>query len=144
MNHKISHLKGLQRTTPEESGAQTCIECTRIMCLPPTTFLFMWLRNKIRFAIVVDTHKTTWFLVRNEHKISHLKRIAEDNTRQVGEQTSTQRTRILCVPPSTVISLWLWNEIYFTAVEGTKTTTWFLIRNEHKTSHLKGLQTTPD
>ena len=23
MNHKISHLKGLQRTTPDESGAQT-------------------------------------------------------------------------------------------------------------------------
>ena len=41
----------------------------RTLCLPPTTLLFMWLRNEIRFAGVVGTQKTTGFLIRNEYKI---------------------------------------------------------------------------
>ena len=50
--HNISFewLEGLQKTTPAESGAQTFTWCTRTLCLPPTTFLFLWLRNKIHLA----------------------------------------------------------------------------------------------
>ena len=58
MNHKISHLKGLQYTTTYGSGALASAQSTRTLFLPPTTFLFMWLRNKICFAVVVGT-KTT-------------------------------------------------------------------------------------
>ena len=48
------------------------------------------------------------------------------------------------MPSATFLFLWLRNEIHFAVVEGTKITT-FSIRNEHKISHLKGMQrTTPD
>jgi hypothetical protein len=72
MNHKISHLKWLQRTTPNKLGEKTSTQCTRTFCVPPTTFLFLWLRNKIHYAFMAGTQKTT-FLVRNEHNIFHLK-----------------------------------------------------------------------
>ena len=52
--------RGLQRTTPNRLGAQTSTLCIRILWLPPTTFLFLWLRNKIHFAVVVGTKTTRW------------------------------------------------------------------------------------
>ena len=57
MNHKISHLKGFHKTTPNRPGALTSTWYTWIVCLPPTTFPFLWLRNKIHFAFVADTEK---------------------------------------------------------------------------------------
>ena len=33
MNNKMSHLKGLQRTTPDGSGALASTKCTRILCV---------------------------------------------------------------------------------------------------------------
>ena len=71
MNHKISNLKGLQMTAPNRLGAQTSTQCTRTLCLPPISFLFIWLQNKIRFANMVGT-KITSFLIKMNHKISHL------------------------------------------------------------------------
>ena len=37
MNHTISHLKGLQTTIPDRSGAQTSTYCTNTYCFPLTT-----------------------------------------------------------------------------------------------------------
>ena len=147
MNHKISHLKALQRTTP--SG----LEYTRTLCQPPTSFLFIWLQKKNCFANVVGTQITRFVLIKTNHKISHLKglqrtvsnihivyqnivcpsyyfyllmvveinalrcygmhtnkhdfgseimnnMVTDDYNRWVGAQTSTQCTRTLCFPPT--------------------------------------------
>ena len=45
ISNKISHLKGLQRTTPVGSGAIASTKCIRTLCLSPTTFLLLWLQN---------------------------------------------------------------------------------------------------
>ena len=80
MNHKISHLKGFQGTIPDESGAQTSIQCTRTLCLPPTTFLFMWSWNKICFVVVVGTQKN---MISGKKWTQNIlfERIADNNTR---------------------------------------------------------------
>ncbi|OEU06405.1 hypothetical protein FRACYDRAFT_254739 [Fragilariopsis cylindrus CCMP1102] len=39
------------RTTPDESGALTSTCCTRTLCNPPTTFLFLRLKRKLDFAV---------------------------------------------------------------------------------------------
>ena len=57
MNNKMSHLKGLQRTTPNGLGALASTKCTRTLCLPPITFLFLWLLNDIHFFVVEGTQK---------------------------------------------------------------------------------------
>ena len=75
----MSHLKGLQWITPDEQGA-------RALCVPPITILLVWLRNKIHFAGVVDTHKTTGFLIRNEYKVSHLKGLQTTTPDESGAQ----------------------------------------------------------
>ena len=49
MNNKISHLKWLQRTTPDG---------TRTLSVPPTTVLFMWFQNAIHFAVMEGTQTT--------------------------------------------------------------------------------------
>ena len=143
MNHKISQIKGLHRTKLDESGEQTSKSCTRTLCLPPTTFLFLWLQNEIHFAVVEGT-KITRFLIRNEHEISHLKGLQSTTPDGLGVLASKRSSRTLCLPPTTLLFMWFQNEIHFNVVEGTKITS-FLIRNEQKISHLKGLQsTTPD
>ena len=38
MNHKKSHLKGLQTTIPDGLGSLAFTQCTRTLCLPPTNF----------------------------------------------------------------------------------------------------------
>jgi hypothetical protein len=83
MNNKISHFEGLQRTTPDESGAQTSTYCTRTFCLPPTTFLFLWLWNEIHFA-GVKRHKNNvnnMIFDQNEQQNISFERVAENNTR---------------------------------------------------------------
>ena len=41
MNNKIFHMKWLQKTKPDGLGALTFLQCTRTLCLPPTTYLFL-------------------------------------------------------------------------------------------------------
>ena len=57
--------------------------CTRTLCLPPTTFLFLWLRNKTCFANVVGT-QIARFSIRNEPQNISFERDAKDNTKWVG------------------------------------------------------------
>ena len=65
-------MKGLQRiTTLDRLGAQSSTKCTRTLCVPPTTFLFLWLRNKIRFAVDARTEQPNF----------SFERVAEDSTR---------------------------------------------------------------
>ena len=60
MNHKISYLKGMQRTTPNWLGA-------------------MWLRNEIRFAVVVGT-QISRFSIKMNNKTSYLKVLQRTTT----------------------------------------------------------------
>ena len=136
MNHKMSHLKGLQRTTPDESGALTSTQCTRTLYVPPTTSLFLWLRNYIHFTFMSYDRHTTRFLIRMNHKISHLKGLQKTTPDELGAQTSIQCTRLLCVSPTTFLFLWLRNYIHFTFMAGTQIIiTRFLIKMNHKISH---------
>ena len=121
MNHKISYLKGMQRTTPNGLGALAFTQCTRTLCTPPATFLFMWLRNEIRFAVVVGT-QISRFSIKMNHKISHMKGFHMSAKAGSGAKTFTQCTETLCLPPTTFISLWLWNKIHYTVMAGTQTT----------------------
>ena len=82
----------------------------------------MWLWNDIHFAGVEGTETTTCFLVRNEHKISHLKGLQRTTLDGSGAQTSTYCTRTLCLPSTSFLLLLLGNDIHFAGVEGTKTT----------------------
>ena len=59
--YKISYLKGLQRTTGAGPGALASELCIITLRLPPNTFLFLWLQNKIHFANVVGTQKQQAF-----------------------------------------------------------------------------------
>ena len=115
MNHKKSHLKGLQRTTPDGSGALASIQYTITLCLPSTHFLLLWLRNTIHFAFMAGT-KITRFLIKMNHKISHLKGLQRTTPDGQGALTSTQCTRILCLLPTTFLFVWLRNKIHFALV----------------------------
>ena len=79
-NNNISHLKGLQRTTPDGPGAVTSKYCTRVSCLSPALFLFLWLSsatlsNEIlcgsflieNLIIFVPAIKAKWILVLCNH-----------------------------------------------------------------------------
>ena len=68
--NKISHLKVLQRTTPSGLDALAFLYYTRT--LPPTTFLFMWLLNKLQSAVVEGTQSTR-FMIKMNNNISHFK-----------------------------------------------------------------------
>ena len=141
-HNKISHLKVLQRTTPDSLGALAFAQCTRTLCLPPTNFLFMWLQNKICFANVVGT-QIMRFLIKMNHKISYLKGLQRTAPNRLGAQISTQCTRTLCQPPISFLMLWLQNKICFANVVGTQITR-FSIKMNHKKSHLEGSHwTTP-
>ena len=59
--HKISHLKGFQTTIPDKLGAQTFTQCTRTLCFPPTTFISLWLWNKMHYAVMAGTEKNMNF-----------------------------------------------------------------------------------
>ena len=111
----MSYLKGLQRTTPAGSDAQTFKQCTRTLCLPPTSLLYLWLRNKIRFANVVGTQKTR-FLIKMNHKISHLKGFHRRTPDESGALASKQCIRTLCLPPTIFLSMWLRNKIHLAFV----------------------------
>ena len=129
LNSKISQVKGMQRTTPDGSGAQTSTQCTRTLnCLLSLfCFLFLWLRNKICFAGVEGTQTTR--LIRMNNKISYLQGLQRTTSDGSGTQIFTQSTRTLCLPPITFLLMWLWNDIHFGGVEGTK-------NMNHKKSHL--------
>ena len=47
----FAFVEGLQRTTPDRLGAQSSTYCTRTLCVPPTTVLFLWLMNEFFFAV---------------------------------------------------------------------------------------------
>ena len=94
-HNKISHLKVLQRTTLDGLGALASAKCLRTLCLPPTTFLFMWLGNEIHFPGVVGTQKTTGFLIRNEYKISQIKGFQRTALDGLDALAFTYSTRIL-------------------------------------------------
>ena len=78
-NNNISHLKGLQRTTPDGLGTLTSKCCTGALCLSPALFLFLWLSsatlstNEIfcgsflteNLVIFVPAKKAKWILLRN-------------------------------------------------------------------------------
>ena len=98
MNHKISHLKVLQQTTTYKLGALASVQCTRTLSLPPTCFLFLWLWNKICFAVVVGTQIITRFLIKMNHKISHLKVLQQTTPSGSGVLASAQCTRTWCLP----------------------------------------------
>ena len=105
MNHKISQMKELlQGTTPNRLGAQTSAFtlCNRTLCLPSTTFLSMWLRNKICFAVVVGTKKTR-FWIKVNHKVSHLKGFHRTTPVESGAQPFTSCTRTFCQPPTSFL-----------------------------------------
>ena len=88
MNNRLSHLKGLQRTTPDRLRALSSTWYISTLFLPPTTIpLFLWLRNKIRFAYVVGT-QITRFLIKMNHKISHLKGLQYTKTSGLGALAS--------------------------------------------------------
>ena len=55
--YKISHIKGSQRTTPDGSGALTSKYCTRVLCLSPVLFLFLWLSSATPFKWYI-----LWFI----------------------------------------------------------------------------------
>ena len=130
MNHKIQHLKGLQRTAPNRLGAQTSTQCTRTLCLPPTTFLSMFLRSKICFAYEVGTQIITRFPIKMNHKISQMKELQGTTPKRLGAQTSAQcSTTTLCLPPTTFLLMWLRNKICFAYEVGTQITR-FLTRDE--------------
>ena len=115
----MSHLKGLQRTRLNRLVAQTFTYCTRTLCLPPTTFLLMWLWNKICFANVVGT-QITRFLINMNQKISHLKGFHRTTPDGSGALVSVQCTRILCLPPKSFLFLWFQKKNCFANVLGTQ------------------------
>ena len=80
MNNNISYLKGLQSTTPSELGAQAFIQWIKTLKLPPTTFLFLWLLNKLQSAGVVGRHKNNMIYEQNEQQNISFESVAEDNT----------------------------------------------------------------
>ena len=59
------------------------IECTITLCVPPTTFISLWLRNKIHFTVMAGK-PTVWFLIRNEEQNISFIRVSDDNIRWVG------------------------------------------------------------
>ena len=60
MNNNISPLKGLERTAPSGLDALAFLQYTRTLCLPLTTFLILWLRNKgKKFVLSLYTGHTT-------------------------------------------------------------------------------------
>ena len=79
----MSQKKGLQRTAPDGLGALESTQSTRSLCLPPTTFLFLWLWNEIHFVGVEGTHNNMIFDQNVQHNIS-FEKVAEDNTRWFG------------------------------------------------------------
>ena len=127
-HNKISHLEGLQSTTSSRSVALTSAWCTRTLCLPPTTFLLMWLWSKIHSAVMAGT-QTTWFLTRNEHKIYYLEGFQRIFFFWLGALTSAWCTRILCYPPTTFLFLWLKSKLDFAVVVFTKITIFFIKMN---------------
>ena len=139
MNNKISHIKGLQTTIPDGLGAQTFTWCTRTLVLPPTTYIFLWLRNKIHFSVVAGTQIETWFSSRNDEPLSiSFERVVDNKTKWVG---CTNINRTLVLPPPTFLFLWLLNKLPSAVVEGTQRTR-FSIKMNNNISHIKGLQTT--
>ena len=124
MNNKKSHRNGLQRTTPHRLGAQSSTQCTITLCVPATTFLFLflWLRNKIHFAVDAGTQTTrvsTRVSTRYEQQNVSFERVAENNTKWV-RCTSIHQVyqNIVCVLSQPAIHIFwvspilLWDCIY--------------------------------
>ena len=72
MNNTISSFKVLQRTTTFGLGKVAFLYYTRRLQLPPTTFLSLWLLNKLQ-SVVVEGTQTTRFSIKMNHKKSHMK-----------------------------------------------------------------------
>ena len=76
---KKSHLKVLQRTAPSELGT---LESAFY-----TTFLFLWLLNKLQSA-VVEGSQTTRFLTNMNNSISYMKRLQRTTSSKLGALAS--------------------------------------------------------
>ena len=87
MDHRISQMKEVQRTTIDELVALASTYNTKTSCLPPTTFLYLWLWNDIHFAVVEGTQKTSFSTGMN-FKISYLKGFQRTTTDGPGALTS--------------------------------------------------------
>ena len=111
-NHKISHLKGLQRTV-----SNIHIVYQNIVCPSYYFYLLMVVEiNALRcYGMHTNKHDFGSEIMNNM--------VTDDYNRWVGAQTSTQCTRTMYFPPTTFLFLWLRNDIHFNGVEGTKTTT---------------------
>ena len=82
MNNNISYLKVLQRTTSSGSGALAVLQYTRTLQLPPTTFLSLWLLNKLQSA--GGRHTNNKIFDQNEQQYLLFESVAENNIFWVG------------------------------------------------------------
>ena len=140
MNHKISYSKVLQRTRTSGLGAVSFLYYTRTFQLPPTTFLFLWLLNKLQSSVVEGT-QTIRFLTKMNNKISHLKVLQRTTPSGPCALAFLQYIRTLQLPPITFFFLWLLNKLQSAVVEGTQTTR-FLTKMNNNVFHLRVLQRT--
>ena len=65
-------FESVAKKTPDGLSAKASTKCIRTLCYPPTTFLFMWLRNKF-VLLMWKAHKQQDFGPEMKDKISHLK-----------------------------------------------------------------------
>ena len=114
------------------------------LCVPTTTFLFLWLMNKIHFAVDART-QTNRFLTKNEPQNITFERVAEDNNRWVGcTNIHIENQNIVFASYNFSVPV-LRNDIHFTVMAGTKNEQDFWSEMNHKISQIEGLQrTTPD
>ena len=63
----------------DDDAFHSQVICIRTPCLPPTTFLFLRLRNDIHFAVVEGT-QTNMIFDQNEQQNISFERVAEDIT----------------------------------------------------------------
>ena len=131
MNNTISSLKVLQKTTTSGLGEVAFLYYTRRLQLPPTTFLFLWLLNKLQSAVVEGTHTQQM-----NNTISYLKGLQTIPSGS-GALALFQYTGTLQLPPTTFLFMWLLNKLQSAVVEGTHTQ-----QMNNRISYLKGLQRT--
>ena len=89
MNHKISHLKGLQRTTSDNFGAlSTTYGTVRSLYVPPTTFYTCGCGMKM-ISLLWQAHKHYDFWSELNNNLSHLKGLQRTTADQSGTLSIT-------------------------------------------------------
>ena len=113
------YLKGLHKTTPNRLGALTSTQCTRTLCLPPTTFCCSGCRINF-ISLLWQAHKQQHDFgpeIMN-NKIYHLKGLQRTTPNRPFALTSSQCTRTLCLSLTTILSMWLRNKIHYAFMAG--------------------------